>query len=200
MKTLLPKSLAPVILVLTAALWFSGCSAKGYITSSVNTVLGLDVSENPKTQVPHVRFGFVRSQYYYIPTGLTPTEHGIVTKGAPATETPELVSEIDVDIKFLNWGRVRERFAVGDKAVQAPAANALFGGSMVLSTDPKVIKLQGELGDLLRQPGMEAKAKKCLKEDFPSDTPYIDDPVKFIRRQQDTAPLEKLKKCLEKPA
>jgi len=196
-KSSLGKSLAFILLILVAVFWLSGCGAKGYIVASVQSVIGLDVSENPKTQVPHVRFGFVRSQYYYIPTGKSASGDGVPGGSGQASETPELVSEIDVDFKFLSSGKIHERFAVGKQAVQAPAANALFGGSMVLSSDPKVIKIQGELGDLLRQPGMETKAKKCLKDNFPSDTPYLDDPVKFIRRQQDTAPLEKLKKCLE---
>ena len=200
MKTFVRKVLLLLLLIVATALLLSGCAAKGYIVTSIQSVVGLDVSENPKTQVPHIRFGFVRSQYYYLPTGKAESGPGTPGGSGLAGDTPELVSEIDVEMKFLNYGRIKERFAVGDKAVQTPAANALFGGSLVLSTDPKVIDLQGQLGDLLRQPGMEAKAKKCLKDDFPSGTPYIDDPVKFIRRQQDTTPLEKLKKCLEKPA
>jgi hypothetical protein len=172
-----------LFLILAAALWLSGCTAKGYITTSVNTVLGLDVSENPKTQVPHVRFGFVRSQYYYIPTGLTPTEQGIVTKGAPATETPELVSEIDVDIKFLNWGRVRERFAVGQTAVLSNAAQILFNpeGKPVITvkSGDELTPLQTEIRKILQDPQKLAKAKEWIKNNF-SSHPYRDNPDKFL--------------------
>jgi hypothetical protein len=182
-----------------AVLWCSGCGAKGYIVASVQSVIGLDVSENPKTQVPHIRFGYVRSQYYYIPTGKAESGKGVPGGSGKADETPDLVSEMYVNLKFLSSAMIHERFAVGKHAVQTPAAQALFAGSMILSSDPKVIDLQGKLGDLLRQPGMEAKAKTCLKQNFPAETPYLDDPVKFIRRQHDTAPLQKLKSCLEQP-
>lgn len=173
--------------------WVSGCGAKGYIVASVQSVIGLDVSENPKTQVPHVRFGFVRSQYFYVPTGKAAGGSG------RAADTPELVSVMEVDLRFLNYARIHERFAVGKGAVQAPAAQQLFAGLPPLSPRPEVLRLQEELGTLLRQPGMAAKARKCLRENFPPDTPYLGDPVKFVRRQQDPEPLIKLKECLEKP-
>ena len=52
-------------------LFMQGCTTNGYITSSVATVVGLDVSENPKTQIPHVKFGYARTGLYYVPTGKT---------------------------------------------------------------------------------------------------------------------------------
>jgi hypothetical protein len=102
-----------------------GCSGNGYITSGVNTVIGLDVSENPKTQVPHVRFGYVRSQLYYVPTGKTETTSGQIGSGR-ADETPVVVSEIFVNSKFLSDITISEKFAIGNTAVQSGAANATF--------------------------------------------------------------------------
>jgi hypothetical protein len=104
-----------------------GCAGNGYITSGVNTVVGLDVSENPKTQVPHVRFGYVRSQLYYVPTGKTETTSGqTASSSGRADETPVVVSEIFVNSKFLSDITISEKFAIGNTAVQSGAANATF--------------------------------------------------------------------------
>lgn len=104
-----------------------GCSGNGYITSGVNTVIGLDVSENPKTQVPHVRFGYVRSQLYYVPTGKTETTSGQVgSSSGQANETPNVVSEIFVNSKFLSDITISEKFAIGATAVQSDSAHSTF--------------------------------------------------------------------------
>jgi hypothetical protein len=113
---------------LVIMLFLCSCSGNGYITSSVSTVLGLDVSENPKTQVPHIRFGYVRNGLYYVPTGKTLTttsdNGGIV---GPASETPTVVSEIFVNSKFLTDITISEKFAIGPTAVNSSAAVATLG-------------------------------------------------------------------------
>lgn len=103
-----------------------GCSSTGYIASSVNTVIGLDVSENPKTQTPHARFGFVRSQYHYIPTGKSPcADQG--RSSCNSNETPDLLSEIYVDSELFNRTVIHEKFAVGKAAYEEnEATKALF--------------------------------------------------------------------------
>jgi len=117
------KAVVCSCLVCAASLGGSGCTSKGYIIAAIQSVIGLDVSENPQTQVPHIRFGFVRSQLYYIPTGQTPT--GSATAGQ-ASDTPTLVSDIYVDITPLKHMLIKERFAVGKEAVESPAARSLF--------------------------------------------------------------------------
>ena len=99
----------------------SGCASNGYITSSINTGIGLDVSENPQTQVPHVRFGYIRTGLYYIPTGKT----GNPVNG-DASQTPHVVSKIHVSSEFLKNLDITEKFAVGEKATKSDAARQLF--------------------------------------------------------------------------
>lgn len=112
---------------LVIMLFLCGCSGNGYITSSVGTVLGLDVSENPKTQVPHIRFGYVRNGLYYVPTGKTlTTSNGNVGIAGPANETPTVVSEIFVNSKFLTDITISEKFAIGQGAVNSGSATATF--------------------------------------------------------------------------
>ena len=104
----------------TSILLLSGCASNGYITSSINTGIGLDVSENPQTQVPHVKFGYIRSGLYYIPTGKTGNP-----KDGDASQTPHIVSKIHVSSEFLKNIDITEKFAVGD-AVSTAAAHQLF--------------------------------------------------------------------------
>jgi hypothetical protein len=111
-----------------------GCTTNGYITSSVSTVLGLDVSENPKTQIPHIKFGYARSGLYYVPTGKTaygdPHQQGAgdaVANRDSVKDTPEVVSEIFVNSKFLTDITISEKFAIGPAAVDSHAAVATLG-------------------------------------------------------------------------
>jgi hypothetical protein len=117
---IIPRLLLPLLL--------TGCAGNGYISSTIHTVVGLDVSENPKTQVPHVRFGYVRSGLYYVPTGKSPGPDGTGT-GESVKETPELVSEIFVNAKFLSSVTINEKFAIGEKAVASGAAEQAFAST-----------------------------------------------------------------------
>ena len=171
MKSSLGKSLAVILFILFAVFWLSGCGAKGYIVASVQSVIGLDVSENPKTQVPHVRFGFVRSQYYYIPTGKSESGKNVPGGSGEADETPELVSEINVDLKFLSNAKIHERFAVGKRAVSTAAAQHLFAPAVeaskrfppiVSKTEPEIKELRDKISKICQ----EDKSKKDLAESW----------------------------------
>lgn len=113
-------------LCLLIAIFGAGCSGNGYITSSVSTGIGLDVSENPKTQVPHVKFGYLRNQLYYVPTGKTAGANGVT---GLASDTPDLVSEIFVNSKFLQGMTISEKFAIGKAAVASDASTTAFATS-----------------------------------------------------------------------
>ncbi|OGX03639.1 MAG: hypothetical protein A3G87_08370 [Omnitrophica bacterium RIFCSPLOWO2_12_FULL_50_11] len=179
MKTTYWRALICLGLVVGGALLSCGCAPKGYITASVQSMIGLDVSENPQTQVPHIRFGLLRNQFYYIPTGLSAEG---ATPGK-ATETPELVSTADMDIKFLSGTRVIEKFAVGPIAVKSTAAAIAFipEGQPV----PTAIFMEElspvvrEIRLLLQDPAKLATATKWIGGKFPNN-PNQDNPDKFV--------------------
>ncbi len=115
------------------AAFSAGCATNGYITSGVATVVGLDVSENPKTQIPHVKFGYARTGLYYVPTGKTaygdPRRQGsgdAASNHDSVKDTPNVVSEIFVHSKFLSEVTISEKFAIGDAAVKSDAAVTNF--------------------------------------------------------------------------
>src|SRR6266446_1381080 len=85
----------------------TGCTTvvRENIISSVNTGVGFTLAENPKTELYEVKLGFIRSQFYSVPTGKT-------VKGDKqeccsrqelsnhAEHTPELVSGIKMNSDF----------------------------------------------------------------------------------------------------
>lgn len=121
---------AAAVAVLAAHL--SGCASNGYITSSITTAIGLDVSENPQTQVPHVRFGYIRTGLYYIPTGKT-GQGGTGMGNGLASDTPHVVSTILVSTKFLSDLTISEQFAVGQDAANSAGAQQMFAAAPAIA-------------------------------------------------------------------
>ena len=106
--------------VAVSLLFIQGCaSPNGYISSFITTGIGIDISENPQTQVPHLRLGYIRNGMYYIPTGKYGDPNGDPSK------TPHVVSKIHVSTG-MGGTTISEKFAVGDKAGNSTAAAALF--------------------------------------------------------------------------
>ncbi|MCQ8116671.1 hypothetical protein [Methylomonas rosea] len=107
------------------------------IVSSINTGIGLFLAENPQTELYEIKAGYVRSQYYSIPTGKI-VKNEDKNENIPdqtdkrsnqADITPEVVSGIKmssgVENLFLDMN-VSENFAVGKAAVNSPAAVAMY--------------------------------------------------------------------------
>lgn len=69
------------------------------ILSATTSTVGIDISTDPQTQVPHVRLGYVRMQYHLVPTG--------------ATNAPAVSSSMSLDSAPLR-NRINENFSTGD--------------------------------------------------------------------------------------
>lgn len=126
-----------------AMLATTGCKTvvRENIISSVETGIGVTLAENPKTELYEVKVGYIRSQFYSIPTGKTVENEDAKGKGSKTAKnqqdmrsnradiTPELVSGIKMSTsaKHLFLGAdVAENFAVGKTAVMSPAAVAMY--------------------------------------------------------------------------
>ncbi len=109
------------------------------IISSINTGIGVTLAENPKTEMYEAKIGYIRSQFYSIPTGKTVEnenkDDGSAEKGRrdmrtnEANVTPEVISGIRMKsgVEHLLIGvDVSESFAVGKVAVMSPAAVAMY--------------------------------------------------------------------------
>jgi hypothetical protein len=115
---------APLLVFLFA----SGCTTvvRENIISDINTGIGASITENQKTQMYELKLGFIRTQFYSIPTGKKVEGDGQTNR---ADIVPNLVSGIRArsGIEHLFIGMdVSENFAVGDIAVLSPAAVAMY--------------------------------------------------------------------------
>lgn len=111
----------------------TGCKTvvRENIISHINTGIGISLTENPKTELYEVKAGFIRTQFYSVPTGKTVESEREDGSGASnaANLTPEVVSGIrahsGAQHLFLGMD-VMENFAVGKVAVMSPAAVAMY--------------------------------------------------------------------------
>lgn len=113
----------------------SGCSTtvvRENIISSVNTGVGLQIAENPKTQLYEVKVGYLRNQFYSIPTAKDVKRGGNVASATNHVGTPQVVSgfggSLDLNHQALGGG-IAENFAVGETAVGSPAAVMMYMGT-----------------------------------------------------------------------
>lgn len=114
----------------------TGCSVvRENVISSINTGFGVQVVENPQTQVPELKIGYIRSQFYSIPTAKTVGNvHNTLSGQASGplndpSKTPQLVSGIRAGAKGATGGvgmDISENFAVGEAAVNSQAAIAMY--------------------------------------------------------------------------
>jgi hypothetical protein len=113
-----------------------GCKtvARENVLSTVNTGVGISLSENPQTELYEVKFGFIRSQFYSVPSGkVVQGDKNFLNAtnqfSNQAQMTPNVVSGIRVqsDLRHLFLGAdIVESFALGSDAVKSRAAVAMY--------------------------------------------------------------------------
>ncbi|HEY3864270.1 MAG TPA: hypothetical protein VGO59_20555 [Verrucomicrobiae bacterium] len=116
----------------------AGCSTiiRENIVTSVDTGIGASLAENKQTQMYEMKVGYIRSQFYSVPTGKVVANEGKTAitgeedlRTNAADVTPQLVSGIRMHsgLQDLLLGLdVSENFAVGATAVQSQAAVAMY--------------------------------------------------------------------------
>ena len=126
------QAAAPVIALVVLVGSAVGCASKianGNITSVTQSVIGLDLSQDASSAVPHVRIGFVRSQYHVVPTGSN-------------VFAPAVISSIDVESSW-NSNAIAEDFATGgatrDLAPDSPAKRAVRNRPQKTNAPPSLV-------------------------------------------------------------
>lgn len=126
---------APLLAVALLCVTATGCAdiVKQTIVSSVNTGIGASLTQNPQTQLYEVKIGYIRTQFYSVPTGKMFCNKEDAAAGCKSSNdagiAPQLVSGIRMHSgaeQLLLGIDVSENFAVGDKAVNSPAAVAMY--------------------------------------------------------------------------
>jgi hypothetical protein len=150
------------------------------VLASTQTVVGLQLAQNPQTQGYEARAGFARQELFIVPTSKrvaydsrgevpprvrtfaadgTPIRDEHAATGDDPSRTPEVLGEIMVDGavgldpagKPLNVG-VYQRLAVGPRAVASPAAERLLSRNIAGSVAPATLTdpARAELRESLR--------------------------------------------------
>ena len=123
----------------------TGCKTivRENIISAIDTGVGATIAENKQTQLYELKAGYIRSQFYSIPTGKivenSSTNNAMVTStngtttnaqiSNAANVTPQLVAGIRSKTSLgdiLLGMEISESFAVGDIAVKSAAATAMY--------------------------------------------------------------------------
>lgn len=125
------------ILLLAAILALTGCrSPQHSILAASGTAIGLEVAENPASQLYHAKLGYVRSELAVVPSNRTSTDYGTST-GNGAKDTGNVVMELHYgNIFSLKSSSIYQRLAVGDIAVAQPGAAYMFAKSTDGTLDP----------------------------------------------------------------
>jgi hypothetical protein len=90
------------------------------VVSSTGTVIGLEISQNPQTQMYQAKLGYNRGELAYVPTDKTDTNAG-------ASNVANVLMEMRYSSIFdLKNSGIYQRLAVGTDAVKQPGAAFLF--------------------------------------------------------------------------
>ena len=112
--------------ILFVSILLAGCAINNHsIISATGTSIGVEITQNPATQMPNAKLGYVRSELAYVP----------ITNNF----VPDVLHELSYSSIFsLKNSAIYQRMAVGSVAVSQPGATALFSKSADGSLDPAV--------------------------------------------------------------
>jgi hypothetical protein len=161
-------------LVLIVAAWLaegailSGCQRPHYIVASSATVIGVEVSQNPASQLPQAKLGYNRAETAVIPTNRDLRPEAETPKGAD--EAPDVLMELRYDGIFAlsdNSG-IYQRLAVGKNAVGQPGAAAMFLRDAAGKIDENALKAAQALSAIPSIPPDTVRNVKDYSERFNS--------------------------------
>lgn len=129
------------IIAVMAAL-VTGCRTPQHmILAASGTSIGLEIAENPSTQLYHAKLGYVRTELAVVPSNRSNGEIGDTTTGNGAKDTGNVVMELQYgNIFSLKSSSIYQRLAVGDIAVAQPGAAFMFAKNTDGTLDPATAK------------------------------------------------------------
>ena len=99
----------PFLLLCLVLLCSCGTVQNSYVITGTGTIIGLQVAENPVTQMYSAKFGYARSEMALVPTN-----------------GPAVIMELRYSGIFSRSGGIYQRLAVGNAAVMQPGAAFMF--------------------------------------------------------------------------
>lgn len=134
-------AVAGTALMLLVSVLSQGCAGRHAVIAATGTVLGLDISENPQTQLYHVKFGYNRGELAVVPSNRSAEKNVTAanSKGNGAADTAEVLMELRYGgFGIKSSGGIYQRVAVGKMAVSQPGAAFMMakdaGGNLSSNT------------------------------------------------------------------
>lgn len=131
-------------LIFCLPLFLFGCASPNRIVVHTGTVIGLQIAENPATQLYEAKLGYVRSELAILPHA---------TNGVPA----DVLMELSYGGILSQDSSIKQRLAVGAVAVSQPGAFALFARDASGKLDTNAIAVARALASI-PQPRAEVTA------------------------------------------
>lgn len=117
----------------------SGClPARHSVVASTGTVIGLEIAQNPASQMYQAKLGYNRAELAVVPSNRS-SDKGEASTGGGASDTADVVMELNyANIFSLSQSGIYQRLAVGKFAVSQPGAAFMFAKGKDGVLDPQV--------------------------------------------------------------
>lgn len=148
-----------LIFCVAAALSLCGCTTnRHYVTAATATTIGVEIAQNPSTQMYQAKLGYNRAELAMVPSNRG-TGKDDKTTGGGASDTTDVVMELHYGSIFsLTGSSIYQRLAVGRNGVSQPGAAFMFAKGKDGTLDPSVAEsVSKALGTIpLANPDMTA--------------------------------------------
>jgi hypothetical protein len=117
-----------------------GCAGgKHYVIASTGTVIGLEVAQNPSTQMYQAKLGYNRAEIALVPSNRSSGKTNELNYAGGASDTTDVMMELHyANIFSLQSSGIYQRLAVGKNAVSQPGAALMFAKGKDGNLDPAV--------------------------------------------------------------
>jgi hypothetical protein len=129
-----------ILLLIPLVLAVTGCTnSKHYVVAATSTIIGVEVAQNPSSQMMEAKLGYNRSELALVPSNRSSGKDGDVAAGGGAADTTDVVMELNYgNIFSLSSSSIYQRLAVGKNAVSQPGAAFMFAKGKDGTLDPKI--------------------------------------------------------------
>jgi hypothetical protein len=129
-----------IILAILPLLLCLGCTTgKHYVIAATGTVIGLEVAQNPSSQMYQAKLGYNRGELALVPSNRASGSKGDAGSGGGASDTTDVMMELHYGSIFsLQQSSIYQRLAVGKTAVSQPGAALMFAKGKDGQLDPQV--------------------------------------------------------------
>lgn len=112
-------------LILAGGIMTQGCAGRHSVVAVTGTVIGVEIAQNPQTQMYQAKLGYNRGEFALVPTNRSANEEP-GNQGGGAKDSTDVLMELRYGGIFSKDAGIYQRLAVGKTAVSQPGAAFMF--------------------------------------------------------------------------